>query len=179
MEVAFRDATPEDARLLAWTMLSAIGFEPTEELLSDGLWLREDILYSYTRARVVTVDGKPAGCLISYPGEDYAGLRVKTWQLIFGETSEDADKWESETFPGEYYLDSMAVLPEFRGMHLGRELLLDGIAKGRRAGYGRVTLLVESDRPGLRDYYASVGFEPGPEMDFFGHTYTRMAVTAK
>ena len=174
MDIKFRDATPEDVEIVAKTFLMAIEWDRpvTEELL--GMCLREDSLYSWRRTRIAEADGKSAGCLIAYPGEEYAVLRERTWSIFKSEATDSFDGFEPETYRGEFYLDSLAVLPEFRGHGIGRQLLLDGVRKGQALGYRRITLIAETDHPHLRQYYEETGFKPFAEMDFFGHRYTRM-----
>lgn len=169
-----RDATIEDAQFVGWAMLTALDLPVDGPFNKPEVWRRTDILYSWKRARIAQVDGVPVGCLISYPGEEYELLRFLTWKLIFGETDEDARKFESETFPGEYYLDSLAVLPEYRRRGIGKALLLDGIAKGYGMGFNMVTLIVDVDKPSNKAMYERLGFVVHGEMLFFGHYYYRM-----
>lgn len=225
MTMEIRDAEPGDAGFVGWVMLTALDIPADSRFNKPEVWKREDILYSWTRTRVAVIDGRPVGALISYPGEEYARLRIHTWELIFGQPEEpeadakldagtdshsekdtdtgaettdiDADAgpdteptvsadakprtieeealmYDLETFPGEYYLDSLAVLPEFRGQGIGRALLLDGVAKGRQAGFERVTLIVDVDKPKNITLYESLGFVRDETISFFGHQYYRM-----
>jgi ribosomal protein S18 acetylase RimI-like enzyme len=161
---------------------------------------REDTMYSYARTRIAIVDGVQAGALISYPGEDNAALRDFTWSLLDPEAAsrEAANPTvvepvetsagtfsdvEPECEAGEYYLDSLAVHPDFRGRlfeyegtqeKLGHILLLDGIRRGQALGYTRTSLIVDVDRPRLKHYYSQLGFRPVRDILFFGHHYTRM-----
>ena len=90
---------------------------------------------------------------------------------------------EPECLPGEFYLDSMAILPEFRGKayeyagstdRIGHILMLDGIEEGRRKGFPRISLIVDKAKPRLKTYYSALGFRPDGEILFFGHLYDRM-----
>ncbi len=90
---------------------------------------------------------------------------------------------EPECLPGEFYLDSMAILPEFRGKayeyagstdRIGHILMLDGIEEGRRKGFQRISLIVDKAKPRLKTYYSALGFRPDGEILFFGHLYDRM-----
>lgn len=175
--IEIRDARPEDVRLLAWTVIVALGLDENLAPQMEPVCAREDTLYSWKRARVAEVDGKAAGCLIAYSGDEYLALRPATWNSFSPFVGDDQADFEPETFPGEFYLDSLAVLPEFRGCNLGRLLLLDGDAKGRSLGFTRVTLIAESDHPRLLDYYGSIGFREFGEMLFFGNWYKRMEKT--
>ena len=98
-------------------------------------------------------------------------------------TANTFSKVEPECEAGEYYLDSLAVHPDFRGRlfdyegvreKLGHILLLDGIHRGQALGYTRTSLIVDVDRPRLQHYYSQLGFRPVRDILFFGHHYTRM-----
>ena len=95
----------------------------------------------------------------------------------------DALSMEPECRPGEFYLDSMAILPEYRRMtfeyagstdRIGHLLMLDGIEQGRRKGFPRISLIVDKAKPRLKAYYSALGFRPDGEILFFGHIYDRM-----
>ena len=227
MSFIIRNAQPSDADFIARTVLSGVGYAAfDEEALREPIELtdsfmplssavdvfrdicaREDTLYSYARTRIACVDGRSAGALISYPGEDNAALRTFTWSLLDGDSSSAASSEASnpetssqesgdcdssadlfadvdeECEAGEYYLDSLAVHPDFRGRlfeydgvqeKLGHILLLDGIRCGQALGYTRTSLIVDVDRPRLHHYYSQLGFRPVRDILFFGHTYTRM-----
>ena len=157
---------------------------------------REDTLYSYARTRIAIVDGEQAGALISYPGADNLQLRSYTWGLLIGNNTPAASCEASNPAPGdpfldadaeceagEYYLDSLAVHPSFRGRFfdyegsrdkLGHILLLDGIRRGQALGLSRTSLIVDVDRPHLQHYYSQLGFRAVRNILFFGHPYTRM-----
>ncbi len=112
------------------------------------------------------------------------GLRARSYsdQLSKGESSGTLSM-EPECLPGEFYLDSMAILPEFRGRvyeyagstdRIGHLLMLDGIEEGRRKGFSRISLIVDKAKPRLKTYYSALGFRPDGEILFFGHLYGRM-----
>lgn len=172
--IQLRDATIDDIDIVAWTFLSALGWTEDQEPNVRTMCGREDTLYSWKRSRIVEVNGQPAGCLISYPGAEYETIREQTWRMLDVYDPNSAERFEPETFPGEYYLDSLAVLPEYRGMGLSKVLLLDGAEKARRLGISTITLIAESDHHRLLEHYHNIGFVPIGEMDFFGHRYTRM-----
>ena len=199
MTLTIRDAVPSDGAFIARNVLAAMGYdvfldaeaEPAIELGSVSLTVqdaveafgevcaRPDTLYSFTRTRVACVDGKAAGSLTAYSGDDYLTLRDLTWGLL----DPTVQYPEPECLPGEFYLDSMAILPEFRGMtfeyagstdRIGHLLMLDGISVGRGKGFSRISLIVDKAKPRLFAYYSALGFRPDGEILFFGHLYDRM-----
>lgn len=174
-DLIIRPATPADARFVAWTVLTALDLpldtlDKTEQSCAD-----ERSMYSWANALVACDGDRPVGCIVSYPGDLYADLRRYTWARLWdGMDLASIDSAPAETGPGEYYLDSLAILPEYRGAALGRRLMQAAMDRGRALGYTRFSLLVSVDKPHLRDYYAATGFTPLRTIPFFGHLYHAM-----
>lgn len=132
-------------------------------------------MYSWNKSIIAYVEGKPIGVIISYPGDSYDSLRKYIWPRLWGDIDKETiEKTDVEAYPGEYYLDSMAILPEYRGYSIGKSLIEAAIEQGRSLGYDKFTLLVDCNKPKLKAYYESIGFNEIGEMIFFGHRYKRM-----
>ena len=182
-----RDARPSDAPFLAKCILAGMHLYDFEEVVNDDLANildkliqsegREDTLYTYSRTRIAEVYGKPAGALLSYPGELYKELRDKTfkeyWPAFFSQFGSN----DLETDPGEYYLDSLAVHPDFRRMGIGRALMEDGIKIGLSKGFKQIALVADAGMPHLISIYASIGFVPAGHRYAFGTDFLRMIYT--
>lgn len=182
-----RSARPSDAPFLAECIFAGMHLYDFGEIVSDELAdsiknitqseRREDTLYSYSRTRIAEVDGKRAGALLSYPGELYKDLREKTfreyWPAFFTLYGDD----ELETDPGEYYLDSLAVHPDYRRMGIGRALLEDGIKIGLSQGFTKIALVADAEMPHLINLYSSMGFTPADHRHAFGTDFIRMIYT--
>ena len=158
----------QSLRGFTWGLLNA-AFEniAAEDSTSDSV----DVSGRLTdRAEISSnaVDGIEAQAIVEQPSE--------------GDSS-GALSMEPECRPGEFYLDSMAILPEYRRMTfeyagstdcIGHLLMLDGIEQGRRKGFPRISLIVDKTKPRLFTYYSALGFRPDGEILFFGHLYDRM-----
>ena len=185
-KLTIRDARPSDAPFLAKSIMAGMhlfDFEtdiPEEEDIflrlveSEG---REEWLYSYKYTRVAEVDGQIAGALLSYPGDIYRDLRRKTFSELWPDLIRMEAESDQETDPGEYYLDSLAVLPEYRGKGIGRALIRDGIEKGLALGYKTISLVADSDMPHLVSLYESLGFRKQEIRHAFGVEFQRMVLT--
>ena len=170
-----RDAREDDAEFLAQVILSAAhlsDMDVSEDL--TAICRRTDTLYSWRNARIACACGKRAGAMVSYPGDIYVAARSITFPLLPGLTQAQIDATDIETLPGEWYLDSLAVLPEFRRAGIGKMLVMDAIERGRNAGYTQCTLLAEKSSTHLVEYYTRLGFAIESSTLYLGNAYWRM-----
>ena len=185
-QVTIRDAREDDAEFLAQVILAAAHLSDmgadtannADTANSNGaltaICRRTDTLYSWHNARIACACGKRAGAMVSYPGDIYVDARSITFPLLPDLTQAQIDATDIETLPGEWYLDSLAVLPEFRRAGLGKMLVMDAIERGRNAGYAQFTLLAEKSSTHLVEYYTRLGFTIESEKLYLGNAYWRM-----
>ena len=76
---------------------------------------------------------------------------------------------DDETQTGELYIDSLAVLPEYRRQGIARKLLLATKEQANRMGLPRIGLLVDKNNPAGEALYASVGFRYVNDSHWGGH----------
>lgn len=179
-----REARKEDAPFLAKCILSGMHLSDFSEYPSDYISdtlssltaceKREDTLYTYKRTRVAEVNGVLAGALLSYPGALYKDLREKTFRKYWPALLEHFPSDDLETDPGEYYLDSLAVHPEYRRLGIGKALLKDGVKIGLSEGFDKIALAADSECPHLIRMYKGLGFVPADHRHAFGTDFTRM-----
>lgn len=128
---------------------------------------RTDAQYSYCNALIAEVDGVPAGAIVGYDGGRLYELREPLKALIKERQGRELDV-EDETAPGEFYLDSLAVLPQFRGCGVGRALLNAAAERAFSMGFERVGLIVDFDNPRAEKLYVSLGFRRVNATKFLG-----------
>ena len=182
--VQLRNATLDDAPFIARVVLAGIDMLDLDATLPDeqrGIYehLIEicrmcDTLYSYCNTRIAEADGKRVGALVAYDGARYARMREKTFGLVKQTSGMDLSRNAMETGPGEFYLDSMAIFPVYRGAGIGRMLMRDRVDFAIDNGFSKVTLLVDKDKPRLQKYYESEGFAFVGEMFVFGSWYNKL-----
>lgn len=182
--VQLRDATSEDAPFIARVVLAGIELLDMDAALPDnqrvlyehlvGICRMDDTLYSYRNTRIAEVDGCAVGALVAYDGARYAMMREKTFGLVQQTSGMDLNHKAMETGPGEFYLDSMAILSDYRGAGIGKMLMRDRIDFALSNGFQKVTLLVDKDKPRLQRYYECEGFAFSEEMFVFGAWYNKM-----
>lgn len=168
-------ASPDDAQFVAWTVLTALDMSEDELSIVEKSCADAKSMYSWRNSLIAKINGESIGCLISYDGADYRNLRKYTWSKLWGGyDSGYIDNIAEETKAGEYYLDSMAILPQYRNHDIGKVLMTEAIAEAKQKGFTRFTLIVDVSKPNLKLYYESIGFEEFGEMEFFGHQYKKM-----
>ena len=187
MEIAIKKAGREDAPIIAQAVAMAIGEESVAEYCGENyLAVLEEIAgtqgtqYSYANSLVAFVDGEPAGAIVGYDGAMLYPLRENTLSIV-GKYNPAVPHLPDETSQGEFYLDSLGVLPHFRGCGVASALIRAICSVASEAGCGRVGLIVEKERPLVEKLYASLGFRRVGTKEFLGHPmwHMQMELTAQ
>ena len=76
---------------------------------------------------------------------------------------------DDETQAGELYLDSLAVLPEYRRRGIARRLIQATKVRAEGMGLPLVGLLVDKGNPDGEALYVSVGFRYANDSQWGGH----------
>lgn len=177
--LSFRGATVSDALFIAKGFHMAMLYDDaTEEQISNfarNICTDEDVLYSWRNTLIAEIGGKPAGMLTAYDGRYYHDMRIRTMALVKQHLGVEFPGMEDEAVAGEYYLDSLAVMPEYRGRGIGRQLLKQGIANGKALNLD-VTLAVDPINERAKRLYRSLGFKPSGTLFIFGHDYEKMVI---
>lgn len=175
-----RPAISSDAPFVAWVVLAAIGMDnPSAEILASvtEMCRREDVLYSWRNTLIAEVSGRVAGALICYDGAQYQQMRAVTFPLIAQASGNDFSSMEMETQEGEFYLDSMAVLPEYRRRGVATALLNAGITRARDLNIPQAAMVVSPENPNAQRLYEYLGFRFSRDMFLFGEDYRKMVQT--
>ncbi len=180
--ITIRKATKEDAEFVARGFLTAmwISGEEMERLLPSCISLAsmDDTLYSWRNACIAQCEGKDAAVLISYDGASYATASAKTFAYIRDHGGEDFTQMTHEAVSGEWYIDTLAVFPEFRRKGIAKLLLHHAIDLARQNSHiQKATLYVDPDHPWVVDLYTSIGFQPEGEAFIFGQMFKKMAIS--
>lgn len=189
MKISIRKARPDDAMLIARVVAMAIGYEGAREYAGDEVIKclsevagREDTQYSYRNALIaeLTEDGdgnnnpgggkaaKAVGAVVGYDGRSLERLREGSLSVI-RKYHPDIKITDDETDASEYYLDSLGVLPEYRGHGIARRLIAAIEERARESGQRRLGLLVDFDNADAERLYRSLGFQDAGTRPFFGH----------
>ena len=178
-----RKATPEDAATVIPLICSAIGeigyvltgaSEPTQMLDTLEMFFRQKgNRLSHEQVDVLEREGQIAGFLLAYHGKDIEQLDAPIKQRLLQMGLSDADVIP-EARPDEYYLDSVAVHPDFQGQGLGTELIRAFEQQAQRLGHSKCLLIVDVDNTRARALYERLGYTPDGSIEIGGHSYDRM-----
>ena len=174
-DIMIRGAVAADAPLVGKVVLMALHYDETHPLASifAELASREISQYSYRNALVAEIDGETVGAIIGYDGARLDELRKPLFELM-REKFGNLPTVEDETSAGEFYLDSLAVLPQWRGRGVGGALLSTARDRAFAAGHERVGLIVDFENPRAEALYNSLGFERVNATTFLGHDMWHM-----
>ena len=189
MDINIIEAQPHHAPVIARLVMMAMTDEcclnlaGKDRTLDDFRRLMERLAseagtqYSYRNTLLaVTAGGEVAGAIVSYDGARLHGLREAFIEGARRELGVDHSGMDDETAPGEWYLDSLAVFPEFRGRGVARRLL--SAAASLAAAHGLpAALLVDKSNPKAERLYRSVGFGYVEDAMWGGHEMRRLRTT--
>jgi DNA-3-methyladenine glycosylase I len=130
---------------------------------------REDSQYSYRNTLVAMADKKVVGIAVSYDGGLLHELRRAFIQAAKTCIGKDHSGMDDETQSGELYLDSLAILPEYRRQRIASRLLIATKERATRMGLPCVGLLVDKDNSDGEALYSSVGFRYVDDNHWGGH----------
>ena len=184
--IEIREATKPQAAEIASLIMMAMTDDYCLYFCGDGYGLedfhsmmtmlveREDSQYSY-RNTLIAMDGdKVVGISVSYDGGRLHELRRAFINAAKECLGKDHSGMDDETQAGELYLDSLAVLPEYRRQGIASTLLLATKERANQYGLPCVGLLVDKDNPDGEALYSSVGFRYVGDNRWGGHPMKHM-----
>lgn len=164
----FVQASPSDKKIIATLMLFAmkeIAFdfigEKNEEkalIFLEELIEQPNNQYSYQNVTLAKDNQEIVGAFTLYNGADLIKLRQPVLDLL-------KSKYQREIFPqeeteaGEMYIDTIAVLPQYRGKGYGGIILDYIIEEYGNKKNATIGLLVDLTNPKAKKLYESKGFK--------------------
>lgn len=147
-----------------WFWQGAVKFGRAEHALAFGRsrMMRDHEPFGWRNCRIAEVDNVVAAGLIGYElvGLDLnpakaEPLMVPIYELMCA-------------IEGAWFIDSLAVYPEFRQMGLASRLLEDATGRARRSGCARMGLIVRNDNERAAALYEKHGYSRVGERDYVG-----------
>ncbi len=181
----FRYAKEEDAEQILPTLFQIfdemelevfkeVGNETMKQVIREGFEL-PNYRYGLDNILVDEEKGKVAAIAISYPEEDEDTIDAPLIKILkkhgINQESLFTDK---EAWPGEWYLDSFAVAPEFQNQGIGTKTLKDFIKLLQEKGEKVLSLNVDVENEPAKHVYDKVGFKKVGQLYIGSHLYDHM-----
>ena len=179
--IEIRKATKTQSEEIAKLIMMAMTDDSCLYFCGDGYGLddfqkmmtmlveREDSQYSYKNTLVAMDCNKVVGISVSYDGGRLHELRRAFIKAAMEFIGKDHSGMDDETQSGELYLDSLAILPEYRRQRIASRLLIATKERATRMGLPCVGLLVDKDNSDGEALYSSVGFRYVDDNHWGGH----------
>ena len=141
----------EGLPLYLWTAMAAPG--QTAWDVGRARAAREEGSFSYRNATMIDYDGQGAGCLIGYAIDEDPEPVTDETPAMFVPLLELENR-----APDTWYVNVLAVLPEFRYLGLGSTLLRVAEHTGRYLGKSGMSIIVSDANDGARRLYERHGY---------------------
>lgn len=179
--INIRQAQKSDSTIIAHAVAMAIGDEDAVKNYCGDNYIAllkkisesEHTQYSYKNTLIAETDSSIAGVIIGYDGTCLHELRSATYPIIYNELKR-TPSIPDETEAGEFYIDTIAVLPEHRKKGIGKQLIQAMCKKAFSEGHKRVGLIVDHNNPHAEKLYTSLGFTRVGTKTFLGHKMWHM-----
>ncbi len=193
------NATPAHAADIAQLIMTAMTEDCCQYLAGSNhtlddfyhmmlsLVLMDDSQYSWRNTLVALddeatggdLDHAPvAGAIVGYDGKDLHRLRQRFQEAALKHLGMDYSNMDDETQEGEFYLDSLAVYPEYRKRGIASMLLKRMSEHASELGLP-AALLVDKGNPSAERLYRSVGFEYAGDSIWGGHEMKHLVMKTR
>ena len=183
MNLLVRKSTTHDAKQIAPFIYEAIGDianrltgqHEDKDILSglEALVRSEDNRHSYLHTYVACKEEKILGMIVLYDGKtgkDLDGLLMKKLQEKYGPSYHI----DIEAHEDEYYIDTICVAPDARGLGIGTALLRFAEEQARKLGHTKLSLNVETSKTKARRLYEREGFAVKEPWEIIGEPFHHM-----
>lgn len=177
--ITIRSAKPTDARQIAKILMVIFDQMGITELPPADLETRvtqcfadQAFLGEIAETLVAETSGTVVGVAFSYHADQESAVGAH-WNSAFTDVSMQIQP-ESETLPGEWYLELLATAPATRSQGVGAKLL--AATKSLAEQYGAETLALNVDlaNPRAEKLYRRQGYQLAGEMTILGHQYRHL-----
>ncbi|WP_339251708.1 GNAT family N-acetyltransferase [Sporosarcina sp. FSL W8-0480] len=183
MNIQIRPAQPTDAEKAVPLIMDAIGEianwltgATEDEMVAERLrelFMRTDNRHSYLNTYIAEMSDHMVGIIVLYPGEDSSMLdcNLTNWLIGKGVPTPEID---AESLPGELYIDTVGIAPNFRGKGIGTQLFTFAEDLAKQQGYTKLSLNVETQKDSAIRLYKRLGYEIVSPWTIIGEPFHHM-----
>ena len=143
------------------------------ELALRELFQKEDNRHSYRYTYVAELDGKVAGIMGIYPGDDEPEFdnNLREWLAQKGALYLEID---AEAAPRELYINTICVKPEFRNKGIATQLFSYAEELAKQTNFTKLSLNVEIEKEPAIRLYKRLGYEIVSPWTIIGEPFHHM-----
>ncbi len=188
-----RQATPEDAEeaakliCMAWEECACVLAGTTNEKeiqkVIKAFYQQPHNILSYQNVEIAEGEKGVAGLVLAYPSDYYEQLNKLVAEKLPSIYQSDMTDFQSkviplfkkrEAKPGEYYIDSLAVYPQYRSCGVGSRLLKVAHLKSRKRGIKKISLIVKMGNKAALNLYKKLGYSIRGKLKKADNNYLSM-----
>lgn len=129
--------------------------------------------FSSELVAVSEIDGQIAGMILCYYGKDMKALYAPI-EAIMEERTQQAVQLEPEADDDEYYIDAIAVHPDYQGRGIASQLMACSEQKAAADGVHKVGLNVDLDNTSAEEVYKRKGYVADKQIMLHHKPYWHM-----
>lgn len=140
-------------------------------------FISENYRYSYNRIWVETNENdniRGMICMYSYKSQEIIDSVLKKYMARVGLPLKTEIFTDKEAYPGEWYIDALAVAPKYWGKGVGSSLLKIAPKIAQKHGYKKLSLNVDKENPRAQRLYLHNNFMITNTMTIGDRSYDHM-----
>ncbi|MBA9028692.1 GNAT family N-acetyltransferase [Peribacillus huizhouensis] len=179
-----RQAKPADApisayliRLAIQDIAEALTDEQEEKAILDVLqyfFSHPNNRLSYENTLIIEIAGNVAGLIVTYLGSEAEQLDRPIVKRLREKNNNSEIMTEKEAEPGDFYIDTVSVNPQYWGKGVGTALIEAAELLGKSKGHRRMSLNVEVKNTRAHRLYSKLGYKSVNCRQINGHDYEYM-----
>jgi ribosomal protein S18 acetylase RimI-like enzyme len=181
-KICFRKASLEDVNIASTLTLMAyedfayniFGLKTEKQVLYyfNKLWVLKNNRFSFEYSYIAEIDSKPLGLITCYSGSNVKKLVMPTvkkiitlgkvqflWYVFTHINYFYHFAFTTEAYDDEFYIGTLAVLPEYRNYGIGADLIKFATIQARNNNLKKCSLLVAGENDAGIRFYERNGFE--------------------
>lgn len=147
----------------------------SQQLIPDVAYffVQEKNMYSYAQTLVAENGQRIVGSITAYDGADFILFRDPFIQHVSRKYGFNLPL-VPETEAGEYYIDTLSVIPSQQGKGIGAALIRAMLQHAAVLQHERVGLLVETANTPAKKLYGRIGFKKAGEKQLLKSSYEHL-----
>ncbi|WP_334333412.1 MULTISPECIES: GNAT family N-acetyltransferase [unclassified Companilactobacillus] len=150
------------------------GNEKMAQVIKEGFF-QPGYRYGFDNILVNELDGKVVAIAVGYPESQEDGIDKPLIKILHEHGIKEDNLFDDkEAWPGEWYLDSFAVAPDYQNQGIGTKTMEHFIDVIKKRGEKILSLNVDVDNEPAKHVYTKVGFEKVGQLYIGSHLYDHM-----